>query len=319
MKASFAVFLFILALSFVFPLREASANGRVLLTISVDWEGDDLQEENLAAMRKFREDFPEIHLVHFLNAAYFTQPGADPAMFRAKIASVLRPGDELGLHIHGWQGLFEAAGVVFQDHPTFWGTEKSVPQSGGLGHDVPIDIYSAEEMRKVIHFSVSTLAASGFNDLRSFRAGGWLAGPAVRQALVGEGFLNDSSAVPVQLLQERIGESPLYRWVGNLWPDTTVESQPYELAADGGGSLREFPDTLCLADYVKGEQVLGEFKALAAMSSEQAPLRLHFGFHQETAATYLANVRDALLGIRAYAAENGILWESVLLREQANY
>jgi hypothetical protein len=110
-----------------------------VLVVTVDWEGLNLSDDNLAAMRALRERFPEIPLVQFLNAAYFTKPDADADAVQARIASVLRDGDELGLHIHGWKRLFEAAGVSYRPSPTFRGPDESGPACDyDCGHAVPI-------------------------------------------------------------------------------------------------------------------------------------------------------------------------------------
>jgi len=50
-------------------VREDTEQGKLLVVVTVDWEGDDLREENLAAMERLRERFPEVELVQFLNAA----------------------------------------------------------------------------------------------------------------------------------------------------------------------------------------------------------------------------------------------------------
>src|SRR5436190_2161483 len=96
--------------------------GKMQLLVTVDWEGRDLRDDNLNAMKSLRQRFPQVKIVHFLNAAYFTKSDSDAASAKTKIASTFLPGDEKGLHIHGWKKLFEAAGTTFINSPTFWGT-----------------------------------------------------------------------------------------------------------------------------------------------------------------------------------------------------
>ena len=45
----------------------------VQVLVTVDWEGSGFDEEDLAAFRQFRDEFPEVPLTHYLNAAYFTR------------------------------------------------------------------------------------------------------------------------------------------------------------------------------------------------------------------------------------------------------
>ncbi len=281
--------------------------GQIDLVLTVDWEGREMTETNLAAMVAFRTKYPSIPIVHFLNAAYFTKPGADAVAVTALIRRVLRPMDELGLHIHGWKSLFEASGVTFRSGPTFWGTTLTAADcASDCGHEVPISLYTAEELQKVMAFSVKTLEANGFGHASSFRAGGWLAGETVRTALVLEHFAYDHSSVPSPFLADELKGYPLLDAVKALWGDTTPSSQPYSLKA-GGGSFTEVPDNGALADYITAPEILGVFddavKALRAAPETDRVVSI--GFHQETAKTYLPRITVALDGIAQRAATTG--------------
>lgn len=287
---------------------EAVAAGRVLISFSVDWEGDDLREENLKAMAAFRDAYPRVKLIQFLNAAYFTKPGAPSAAVAARMRSTLRPGDENGLHIHGWKRLFEASGVTFRMRPNFWGTSVAPTDCGhDCGHDVPIHAYSAPELRRVVRFSIDALERAGFGRARSFRSGGWVAAPNVLEALAGEGIDLDSSAVPAHWLQAQLGRYPLFRWVQQIWPGVTESTQPWWITTPAG-RVWELPDTGGLADYVDPAGMLRAWNA-AAGALRAAPARdvhLHFGFHQETAASYLPRFREGLDRVFSAARQAGV-------------
>jgi hypothetical protein len=272
--------------------------------VTVDWEGDDLADDNLAAMNELRERFPQVPLVQFLNAAYFTKPDVDTEDVRARIASVLREHDELGLHIHGWKRLFEAAGVTFRDSPTFWGG--SVPSyscSYDCGHEVPISEYDRVELEQVIQHSLDTLDAAGFGRAVSFRAGGWMATPNVREALVAQGLSTDSSAVPAVFLADELSGLPLLHWVEVLWEGTDAASQPYEL--DG---LTEVPDNGALADYVTADEMFQVYADAKDRWLEQPDqtIVVNIGFHEETADKYLPRVEEALERMLTDAADSGV-------------
>jgi hypothetical protein len=271
---------------------DEDGRGEVLLMVTVDWEGDDLADDNLDAMAAMRDRFELVPLVHFLNAAYFTKPGANAEDVQRRTARVLRDHDELGLHIHGWKSLFEASGVEFRNSPTFWGgTVPSYRCSYDCGHDVPISEYAVDELRSVIQLSIDELGAAGFGRAMSFRAGGWMAAPNVREALAAEGLRVDSSAVAAYFLEDEIGDTDLYRWVDALWGGTDSTSQPYPL--DG---LTEVPDNGALADYVTADEMYSVYldakELLAAEPTEDVVVNI--GFHQETAARYLHRVEAAL-------------------------
>lgn len=300
--------------------------GRLFLLVTVDWEGRDLTDDNLGAMERLRARFPEVKLVQFLNAAYFTKEGADAADVRARIGRTLLPGDELGLHIHGWKSLFEASGVTFRDAPTFWDPAGRVTDCfADCGHEVPISAYATDDLRTVIRFSVDTLEAAGLGRATSFRAGGWMAAPHVRDALVAEGFVTENSAVPADFLASEIGHLPLHGWVADLWPGTTSTSQPERLETtptegDEHGHILEIPDNGALADYMTADEMIAVYddvKALRAADPEHDVV-LSIGFHQETAARYLPRVEAALEHILADAEAEGLPLRSATAADVAS-
>lgn len=269
--------------------------------ITVDWEGRDLLERNLLAMEAFRSKWPSVPLVHFLNAAYFTKPRADAELVRARIQRTVSSQDERGLHLHAWKSLFEASGVAFRNTPTVWDAQGSVTDcSFDCGHEVPISAYTAEELEKVLRFSRSTLDQHGFGQAKSFRAGAWLLTEPVRTALGKLGFANDNSAVFAPHLASEIGERPLHSMVFQLWKDTTATSQPFMLELPAANaSLLEIPDNGALADYMSADEMFAVYSENRTLL-EQDPTRarlVSIGFHQESAATYLRRVEEALTRI----------------------
>jgi len=288
----------------------------VNFTISVDWEGATLTNPDLEAMRRFRNKNPDIPLVHFLNAAYFTQDGARADEIKKQIQSVLRPGDELGLHLHGWQKLFTQAGVKFKSSPNFLKNKTYSFSSiiGEEGHDVAISAYKTDELRKVIRYSINQLEANGFTGIRSFRAGGWLASPNVLEALAREGILIDSSALPVSLVEQSLSDHPLHAMLSKIWPDTTSTSQPY-LIQTKGGKIQEYPNNAGMADYVNSAQfmkVLQDNLTLARQNPSQ-PVYVHYGFHEESAALHLPTVSQTIQDLKKSAKHGEFLLRPITL------
>jgi len=193
--------------------------------------------------------------------------------------------------------LVTAAGVTFRDDLTFSGTA-----SKGIdcerGHDVPLSIYSKDDLSKIIQTSLSVLAQNGYTNIRSFRAGGWVANQAVLDALAENNIANDSSAVSRDLLLSKIDEgSPLAKILGNLWSDQNIfKVNPYSLQTNSGNNIVEFPDNAALADYVDGDYALTIFDRTMTnqLRKKEAITYFHYGFHQETADFYLPNVRTFL-------------------------
>jgi hypothetical protein len=291
------------------------AQGKVRIVVSVDWEGQNLESENLVAMRNFRRDFPKIPLQHFLNAAYYTRYPNESKDITKLINSVLRKGDEHGLHIHTWRTLVESSGVTFRKTPSFVEDGYStIDCEIDCGHDIALTAYTVSELGKIINHSVEILTREKFNHPKSFRAGGWQADDKVLEALSNEGFTLDSSAVPAEFLRKEWSKYNLYGFVAKLWSTTTPTSQPYDYKTNSGLKIRELPNNSCLSDYMTGDDMFVVFQSNAQLlkKNPKKDVYLSIGFHQETAAEYLPRLRQAIKLIRNYSAKKRIPIEFIV-------
>lgn len=279
-------------------------NGKIKLVVSVDWEGKNLAQNNLQTLTNFRTYYPELYLWHFLNPAYFVKPGADESLIQSQIRLVIRDGDELGLHLHGWKRLFESANVVFKPEGNM--SRWPLDCDHDCGHAVPITDYSVEELRLVFRKSIQIQTQQGFPQPTSFRAGAWLGAPHVLEALVAEGFVIDSSEVPIQLFNlSSLNFS--YLTLGTrlleLWNGVSPTAQPHYVETAQGGRILEHPDNGLLADWITAERMYGNF---VAMVNEYAThpdqnFYVHVGFHQETAFDCLPRLKEAIDNILDYS------------------
>jgi len=266
---------------------------KVRVTVSVDWEGRDLRETKLKAAERLREALPDVPLTHFLNAAYFTKEKADATKVAESIRRAVRKGDETGLHIHAWRSLVEASRVDFRRGPTFWGWD--VEGVGEVGHEVELEAYTVDELKKIVAKSRAILKGAGFEITPSFRAAGWVAGPKVLEAIRAEGFRVDSSATDASWHDE-LERYPLRRRIREIWPKVTSESAPFAIDTPAGAVV-EMPDTGALADYVTGEEMLAHLRDAVKRLGDR-DVYVHIGFHQETADAYASRVTEAVRAIR---------------------
>ncbi|HET9240423.1 MAG TPA: hypothetical protein VFO10_24375 [Oligoflexus sp.] len=276
---------------------------RIIMT--VDWEGDDLRPENLEAMARLRREFPDVPLLHYMNAAYFTKPGVDRAAVRAQIQSVVRKKDQFGVHIHGWKSLFEAAGVTHRTKPSWarGGRPESVQDCRlDCGWEIPINAYTYDELRKVLKTSRVLLKEQGFPGLQHFRAGGWVTSPDLLEALAAEGFRTDSSAVPVPFLASELRGTELLSWLRSYWADITPQSQPYRVKT-AEGLLWQVPNNAALADYMTAEATL---KVVQDAWKRGQPYVIA-GFHQETADDWYDRVSGFLRSLQKLTKEQKAL------------
>jgi hypothetical protein len=287
---------------------------KIVVVVSVDWEGRSLLPENLQLIATFRRRHPDVPMQHFLNPAYYTRAKSDAERTTRAIQQTLLPEDEHGLHIHAWHSLVSAAGVLPRTKPRFLDTGAAVPKAAddwGFytaedGYDVPIEHFEVGELDLLIKTCVQLLTAHGFRRPTSFRAGGWMSGPRVQSALIRNAFALDCSAVDPQLSIRRFGDIPLCRWLMQLWPAIGETSQPYRLSS-AQGTLWQVPDNAGLVDYTSVDELMGIFESNVGrwLANPSKPQLIVTGFHQETARKYLDRLEEGLARMKDLAAQGG--------------
>lgn len=247
-------------------------------------------------------------MIHYLNAAYYTNGSLSEEVVTDKINSVLLESDEIGLHLHPWENLVNAAGVDFIAGPTYFADEitpyKGTPNElypfGHRGGDVPLWRYSKEDIRKLIRYSVKKLNEHGLQNITSFRAGGWQSDERVLEVLREEGFITESSPVPAEKVAKLYGDKPLATYVNDLWLGTSSLSGPY-ISKQG---LLMMPNNAGLADYVDSEEFMDVLKENLEKNKSD-DLHLVYGLHFETAFEYLDRVEEAILKLEYFAKKMG--------------
>jgi hypothetical protein len=286
-----------------FATAQSEESPSITVYVTVDWEGWSLDEENLDAMREFRKRHPEIPMLHLLNPAYFTKPGANVDDAARKIKSTLLPGDAHGLHLHAWKSLVERCELPYKGAPSFAGTPEECGEDTDCGYTVSLEYaYSEHELTILVGCSVDLLVQQGFQWPRIFRAGGWQFGPKLAGAIHKNGFMFDSSRMVPQLIANNWHEdSELVRMVKALHAGSSILDQPFEIVP----GLTELPNNAGLADYTRKEDILEIFSTLIAHGKKVMVL----GFHQESAFNYLDRLGDAIPHMQKAAEAAGVRLE----------
>lgn len=280
------------------------ATGSVRLLLALTWEGRDLKEHNLAAVRAFRDQFKDVAFVHFVSPAYLL--GSDPAAAAASIRSTFRPGDKIGLALGGWKSMAAAAGVTFRDGPTFWGHRlRAADCTADCGLEVPVSVYPEADATKILAASLDTLQRAGFGRPAVLSTTGWAASPELLAAAAKAGMRYDFSAVAPEAIFRRTQRFPIYQWTKDLWGSVTPKSQPYPV--NGVPGLTEIPQTTAAIDYQLPDDALGQFRDYAERlkAEPSKDLLLPLVAYQETAFKELPRLATALTGIFEMAKANG--------------
>lgn len=272
--------------------------GRVIVALTIDWEGAYLSPEGLDALDELRVVFGTAPLTHFISAGYFTKANPDPSLVQW-ITGGVRPGDEVAVHLHAWKSLAVASAVEPKLSPSFLtGTDKLLEfEDGDVGFDIDLDAYSVGELRALLRTSRRLLEQTKLPLTTTFRAGGYLGTPKVLQALQEEGFTVDSSATDHRQLEER-KEDVLPSRVKAIWPKVDTSTQPF-LISTPQGQVLEMP-IAAFADYAEPTEIVAIFEAAHARL-RQDPTHDQYivlGFHQETSVEFGNRLREAFTQIR---------------------
>lgn len=278
---------------------------KMIIYMTVDWEGVSLEQENIAAMQAFRKKFLHIPMLQLLNPAYFVRDGVNTETIASKIRSTFLPNDTHGLHVHAWKSLVHYCGLSYQSGFSYADTNEAC-ETGDCGYTVSLEFaYSQDQLTQLISCSSEILEKNGFQQPRHFRAGGWQLGEKLSAALQKNGFIWDSSRTDANLLTSRWhAESGLVKMVRTLHPESTPLDQPYPIS----DTLMEYPNNASLADYTSAKQIVELFKTLIAQNKKVMVL----GFHQETAADFLENLEIAIPKMEGLAKKENmeIEWRS---------
>jgi hypothetical protein len=286
------------------------AKGRLVVAVTVDWEGAELSPDGLDAIDELRKQLGAAPITHFVSAAYFTKDHADPHA-ATSLAESIHPGDELAIHLHAWRSLARASGVEPKLSPSFvTGTDKLFDfEDGDVGFDTDLDVYSVTELRALIRTSARLLAQTHVAVSKTFRAGGYLGTPKVLQAVREEGYLVDSSATDYRQIDEG-KDTVMLKRVQEVWPKTETTTQPYFV--DGTAPARQLLEMpiAATADYVTAADVVITFEAAEARL-QKAPTKDVFivvGCNQETANDFAPRLGEAIAKLRATHPLADHLW-----------
>ena len=215
--------------------------------ITVDWEGTDLEEENLQRIQKFKHDWG-VPLTHYLNPGYYTNPNTCDLEITKTINNILSEEDDTGLHIHAPKHFVSSAGVHPRVGPCFSSMgDYNIGEEHG--QEVMLNSFSKDEIDKMIKFSINLMGKYGFKKLNSFRAGGWMSDDAIFESLQENKIFIESSATVASLLEGSSWEGDnLQRYISIIWDQINMESRPYFLNTKRG-KLLEIPNNLGAVDY----------------------------------------------------------------------
>ncbi len=270
----------------------APGEGRVVVAVTIDWEGIEITDEARTTLDRLRARMPG-PVTHFVCPAYFTRSPAVPV---ERLRTAIERDDEVAIHVHAWRSLVAAARIEPRTSPSvLTGTHEELTEfPSDSGYETDLDVYSVSELRSILRDSRARLAEKGLAASSSFRAGGFLATPKVVRALRSEGFTVDSSAFSRAAIA-RGGDAFATERIGQLWPSIDANTQPFFLDPQPGAIL-EVPISV-FADYSSAAEIHAVLDAALARL-DRDPRRDVFvvlAWNLETAPGEIAGVLESAI------------------------
>lgn len=281
----------VLALLVFAACSRSAEEGRVVVAVSVDWEGAELNPDGLDAIDFLRKRVPG-PMTHFVSAAYFTKTEPEPVL--ATLAEMVKPADELAIHLHAWSSLAKASGLEARTSPSLMtGGPETEDYDGDTGYETDLDVYDIAELRALLRTSRKLLEQTKRPVSRSFRAGGFLGTPKMFAAIRSEGFTTDSSALDHRQID--LDDPTFSERVAGIWPTVDANTQPFMV-----GNVVEIPVT-AFADFTDAAEVTKMIddayaRLAAAPTKDQFVV---FSFNLETAATLAGRIGEGVEKARA--------------------
>lgn len=221
---------------------------------TIDWEGYDASDTYLKALSDISNRY-SIPMTHFYNprtTITTTISEERRAYLVSWLKDCLAKGDDMALHLHMFDDLLVAAGVVPKTEPRWDG--------GTDGYNVPITAYSTDELKQIIGRALIEMDNTGLPRPDIFRAGAWFANEQTLETVSEMGFVADSSG------------RTAYKFGSNQMPGTwnlSATTQPYRPSQSdqNTGSINnslnilEIPDNGADSYWFSAADMISRFQA----------------------------------------------------------
>ena len=139
-----------------------------------------MTSQDIIALRFLSILHPDMRYTHLFNPVAYAKTTPLLALIEAYLReSRDQRGAEIGLHLHMYPELMQAAGVTMRNGP---GVGGSLPcANDSTGYAVPMSLYTAAEMEKMLRWAVDQMRGHGLCHPRSFCPGFYASSPALQK------------------------------------------------------------------------------------------------------------------------------------------
>lgn len=230
------------------------------LAVSYVWSGHEIKDHNIDTFKGFRKSFPNIPIIHFISSSYFAR-GSELASKNAQlIKQTMVEGDRVGILLAGWKSEIQQSNVIFKNSPTFWGTQLNRAQcTKDCGIEVPLTVYSKDEISKLVKNAKSALEAQNFGNPVAIKVEGFISSPEIMEVASENEIYLDFTVTSSKLVNNKLAPYPLNNWVNLYWSELQAKNLPFD-AKVRNNSLLVVPQSIGTIDYLSVQEVGNVFR-----------------------------------------------------------
>ena len=278
--------------------------GIEIIPIAV-WQGKSARQWNTDLFESLRETYPKERFAHAVSAARLIVPSDDQNEFRFRVSQVMRPGDDVLLHVAPWKTIADSAGAQTKLGPTLFGTPM-VPDDciQDCGLELSVSAFSHSEIRSMVRFSSSVLADRGFGSVRAVYFDQGVVSSAERGAAMTGDISEDWSGVEMGQMKTNLGRFPVWQWNEQNINSLNINDAGIEMRDHQRLDHVRFGIHAEIADLESSEVIIG--RAIETSKRENRVTRLPIVFNVEDLIHTHGFVSEAIARAHQLAANAGV-------------
>ena len=273
-----------------------------------------MEAADIAAFQRLSANHPKMRWTHLYNPVAYTQD----TPLRAKMEMYVKQsrdehGAEIGVHLHMYESLLDAAGVEFIRQPSL--NAKTVDGSSDpSGYAVPMTRYSRAEITRLLEFTQRVFHRQKLGTPRTFCAGFYATSLQLQLEIAAHGYLTSAAAFPPGT-EFGAQYAPSWHKLSGWSSIVTYKTTPYRvsrrsilpngsppfIAVGDGRDLVEIPQTCKIDWMVSAEDMKAIFRHHLAVATDGKPTAICFAIHETSGNEHFSKYDEVLSDVDQYA------------------
>ena len=243
-------------------IRKDTIEG-IYYSLHIIWEGLDVKDHNINELVNFRENHPNIKIIHHISPMYVLGT-IKKYRFKEILKKVFKNGDVLGAYLSGWKEVIDESDVKFNANNSFWGNTLH-DDCNLCGSEIPLTNYGESDLNKIISTSLEEIGDLGFGYPLASYIAGWQNNEILLKILAENKIQVDFSLIAPYKTYDTLAFQNIYKLLIDTWGN---ESQPLnpQVTIYGKKGIFQLPNNFAqpgIIPYSKAKKILMQtFKSI---------------------------------------------------------